>query len=300
MLSVRSPLRSVQREPQAEAWRENLRQKLRPGGVKSDHCFAAALMQRWQRDSSFRARRELCQSGALVFERMAEAATVRSQLVAGLRSLGFDVGGDDDRCAGEWRALRAAVCAAFYPHVARVDRPPKEYVDSIGGALEKRAEARKLRYFVLTDAASDATVEFGRAAACGRESRVRAFLHPSSFLFKETSYSCPYVIYSSKQAQEAREDRGPRLNLSESSEASVYALLLFGGQLHVDSHSNEVSIDGWITFSGGSTTAVALVERLRAEIDALLLRKAEEPWLRLGDEKATRAVGTLLSTDGLG
>lgn len=307
MLSVRSPLKSTQKDQAVQNWRTALRNTLRPGGGKSDHCLSAAIMQLWQKDRSRSGRRELCQKAGLVFERMAEADTVRQQLVAGLRGLGFDVGGEDDRGGSEWRVLRAAICAAFFPQVARVDRPPKEYEAVMAGAIEKQAEARRLRYFILTDAASDATVGSDAQGDAGtgwlwkrQESTRRVFLHPSSLLFKESSYSCPYVIFSSKQAQEARGDYPSRVNLSEASEASVYALLLFGGRLRADTRRNEVSVDEWITFSSGSTTVVALVERLRQEIDALLSRKVECPHLSVAGSAVARAVTTLLSTDGLG
>lgn len=93
---------------------------------------------------------------------------------------------------------------------------------------------------------------------------------------------------------------GTRLNLSDASEASLYALLLFGGKLEADHRNNEVVIDSWIRLSGGSTTVIALVERLRREVDGLLLRKADEPWLRLAELPVCQAVSELLSTDGLG
>lgn len=304
MLSVRSPLKSTQHDQQADNFRVGLRNTLRPGGGKSDHCLQVALMQLWHEDRSNRGRRELCQKAALAYERMAEAATVRAQLVAGLRGLGFALGGEDDRNGSEWRVLRAAVCAAFYPQVARVDRPPKEYTEGIAGAIEKQAEARRMRYFVLTDVASDS---FAEDPDSGRrfqkhEDSMRAFLHPSSVLFKEANYSCPYVVFSSKQAQEARADLGKpaRLNLSEASEASVFALLLFGGSLRAVTQRNEVLVDEWIAFSSGSTTVVALVEKLRTEIDALLLRKVESPQLSLASEAVAQAVATLIKTDGLG
>mmetsp|Transcript_95436 Transcript_95436/g.269547 ORF Transcript_95436/g.269547 Transcript_95436/m.269547 type:complete len:265 (-) Transcript_95436:12-806(-) len=264
-------------------------------------------MQLLQKDRSNRGRRDLCQKAGLAYERMAEAATVRSQLVAGLRGLGFDVAGEDDRGGSEWRVLRAATTAAFFPQVARVDRPPKEYTESLAGAIEKQAEARRLRYFILTDAASEASIGSAAQTETGtgwlwrrQDSTTRAFLHPSSLLFKEASYSCPYVVFSSKQAQEARGDKPSRVNLSEASEASVYALLLFGGRLRADTQRNEVSVDEWITFSSGSTTVVALVEKLRTEIDALLLQKVENPRMSLGGSPVARAVSTLIGTDGLG
>lgn len=313
MLSVRSPLKSVAKDPKAEAWREQLRQSLRPGGTKSDHCLYAKLMQLWG-EGSGAARRELCQSGAVVWERMAEAASVRSQLASALRGLGFEASAGNDRCAGEWRALRVAVTAAFYPMVARVQRPVAEFTEGFAGAVEKQAEARKLRYFVKLDAAG-ATSEAPAPAAgeseqganakgVGKGAKgwcdMRAFLHPSSLLFKETNYSCPFVVFSSKQLQQVQSEYGTRLNLSEASEASLYALLLFGGKLEADHKTNEVTVDSWIRLSGGSTTVLALVERLRQEVDALLLRKADEPWLRLSDLPVFQAVSELLSTDGLG
>merc|ERR1712232_1406243 len=85
----------------------------------------------------------------------------------------------------------------------------------------------------------------------GRWAReMRGFLHPGSMLFKESSFSCPWVIFSSKQLQQTRGDYSTRLNLSDASEASLYALLLFGGMLQVDHRANAVTVDEWITFSG--------------------------------------------------
>eukprot|EP00929_Paragymnodinium_shiwhaense_P043873 TRINITY_DN22530_c0_g2_i1.p1 TRINITY_DN22530_c0_g2~~TRINITY_DN22530_c0_g2_i1.p1 ORF type:complete len:1435 (+),score=380.84 TRINITY_DN22530_c0_g2_i1:69-4373(+) len=309
MLSVRSPLKNVAKDPKAAEFREQLRQSLRPGGTRSDHCLYAKLMQLWC-DARGSQRRELCQNAALAWERMAEATSTRSQLVNALRGLGFDVAREGDRCAGEWRALRVAVTAAFYPEVARVRRPAAEYSAGIGGAIEKKADSRKLHYFVQKDATLESTASephdynaTGWRANERQYNDIRAFLHPASMLFKETSYSCPYVVFSTKQVQQTRSATtgySSRLNLSDASEASIYALLLFGGRLAPDHSNNMLTIDDWITFSGGSTTVVALVERLRTEIDKLLMRKVEQPWLQLGDVSVCQAVSTLLSTDGLG
>merc|ERR1712136_655371 len=98
MLSVRSPLKSVKNDKKAEEWRANLRRSLLPGGTKSDHCLAAEIKSLWNRTNQARARRELCQNAGLVYERMAEANSVRAQLAAGLRGLGFALQGGDDRC----------------------------------------------------------------------------------------------------------------------------------------------------------------------------------------------------------
>ncbi|CAE7434136.1 sir1 [Symbiodinium sp. KB8] len=76
--------------------------------------------------------------------------------------------------------------------------------------------------------------------------------------FKENSYACPYVMYSDKMVQQQNHPRHPtKLVLTGCSEASVYALLLFGGDLEVDHKEAEVKVDGWADFAGGSTTVTA-------------------------------------------
>eukprot|EP00927_Polykrikos_kofoidii_P037399 TRINITY_DN31540_c0_g2_i1.p1 TRINITY_DN31540_c0_g2~~TRINITY_DN31540_c0_g2_i1.p1 ORF type:complete len:1154 (+),score=222.39 TRINITY_DN31540_c0_g2_i1:223-3462(+) len=307
MLSVRSPLKSVARDPKAAVWRDHLRQTLLPGGTKSDHCLLAKLLQLWiEAGGRGTARRELCQNAAVVWERMAEAAVVRSQLLGALRGLGFDTR-RDDRNAGEWRSLRVAVTAAFYPQIAKVKRPPAEFVATTAGAVEKQAEARQLRYFVQVDPTEGPQAEQFDSHGNGedmssrwkRESR--AFLHPASLLFQATSYSCPYVIFSSKQVQQTRGSTSgfsTKLNLSEVSEASIYALLLFCGTLRHD--GNEVVIDDWIRFSCGSATVIALVYRLKSEIERVLLQKIQMPWFQIDTSPVCQVLSTLLSTDGLG
>merc|ERR1712137_1389007 len=120
--------------------------------------------------------------------------------MGGLRGLGFDLRNSDDRSAGEWRALRVAVTAGFYPCIAKVNRPVAEFTEGISGAVEKATEARKLRYFIQVDDSKAASSNGGNIEhnGVGRGSwanEMRGFLHPASLLFQETSYSCPWSCF---------------------------------------------------------------------------------------------------------
>eukprot|EP00439_Symbiodinium_sp_Y106_P024021 s428_g2.t3 len=291
-LSVRSPMPKAFK-PSQEAARQALRAKALKGqgGSKSDHCLWVAIMEAFVASN---ARRSFCFDLGLSYERMVEAEASRAQLLRGLRSLGFQKT-EADCNAGDWRVVRAAVVAGLYPQVAKVERPPLKFADSLAGSIQVNNDAREIRYWIREEE------EEVSQAPRWRPPRVRAFLHPSSLLFKENSYACPYVMYSDKMVQQQNHPRHPtKLVLTGCSEASVYALLLFGGDLAVDHKEAEVKVDGWADFAGGSTTVVAMIQRLRAAIDALLLRKVQEPSEILSGDPVAQCVVTLLTTDGLG
>jgi len=302
---VRSPLARPWMEGQ-EARRDALRRHALKGhgGGKSDHCFWVAIMEAYLRANP---RRKFCADLGLSFERMTEVETLRLQLLRGLRSLGFEED-EIETNSGDWRVVRAAVVAGLYPYIAHVVRPPPKFAEGLSGAVQVDNEARELRYFVRDDKNSgrssslpSATLPASQPEWRQRQQGQRAFLHPSSLLFKECNYSCPYVVFSEQTVQPQNNSQYPtRLSLGGCSEASVYALLLFGGGLAVDHHSACISVDGWIQFRGGSTTVVAMLQRLREAIDRLLLRKVEEPHLRIVEDKVARCVVKLITTDGLG
>lgn len=64
--------------------------------------------------------------------------------------------------------------------------------------------------------------------------------------------------------------------LRDCSPIHPYALLLFGGTLHVDHVYKVVSVDSWIQFALNPKAAV-LTKELRLEMTKLLLAKIEQP-----------------------
>jgi len=228
---------------------------------------------------------------------MGEAEVVTRQLLGELTGLGFV---SDNPAAimaaasnvsvnSPWRRLCAAVCAAFYPMVAKIERPAPTYVEGISGATKAVDKARDIRYFV-------------QELEGKRWSRHRAFLHPGSGLFHESTYAVPYVVFSAKQVQEQRNNtlHPTRLVLSEASECSVVALLLFCGSMHVDHQQCQILLDGWVRVRSGSIAVGGLVERMRLELEAVLLKKINDPSTQICDLPIVTGMVELIDTDGMG
>ena len=44
--------------------------------------------------------------------------------------------------------VSAVICAGIYPHVARVIRPPKRFIEVSGGSIEKELEPSEFTYYI--------------------------------------------------------------------------------------------------------------------------------------------------------
>ncbi|CAK0875517.1 unnamed protein product [Prorocentrum cordatum] len=298
VLSVRSPL--LRGDEDSDRRRKELRSGLRPGGGRSDHCMLAQLAAAHADAGGYSQRRELCARYGLSSERMQEAASVSGQLLGELSALGFCRPGEGiaglsgaPALGSPWRLLRAATCAAFYPMVARIERPAPTYVAGLSGTTQAADKAKDLRYFVQEASAGARTGSEGGVSTL----RTRAFLHPSSGLFLESSFGVPYVVFSAKQVQQQRSELHPtKLVLSVASECSIFALLLFGGRLTADHRAGTLALDGWVRARAGSSAVAALVERLRRELEALLRAKVEDPRAEVRRHPVARVLVELLET----
>lgn len=78
---------------------------------------------------------------------------------------------------------------------------------------------------------------------------------------------------------------------------SVYAVLLFGGQITVNHEKGLVLVDEWASFKAPARIGV-LIRELRQEVSELLARKIANPKLQISDSRIIEAMHHLLSTDG--
>ncbi|WFD19312.1 RNA helicase [Malassezia caprae] len=182
--------------------------------------------------------------------------------------------------------LRSLLLAALWPSMARVDQPAARYHASASGAVRKEAHARELHYFDEHDG--------------------RVFLHPSSLLFHATECQSGYVAFLSKSA------RGPageaRTYLRDITEVPLYALLLFGGPLHVDHEVGGVlvstgavaSAHAWVRLRANPRIGV-LCRQLRQLIDRMLEEGIEDPRALVAPhhEPIVQAMLALVQHDGL-
>ncbi|XRA99169.1 RNA helicase [Pycnococcus provasolii] len=187
------------------------------------------------------------------------------------------------------RVVKAALLAAYYPHVLRVQHPKATYVETSGGTVRTDGDASQVKFF-----SSDGS---------------RVFLHPSSLAFDISKYACPWLVVTDKAetqplqqaaASKAKQNAfagRPRVVARAVSMASPYALLLFGGELEVVHEKSLVRVGKWVEYGAPARVGV-LVRRLRGSLDRALLRKVEDPQFDVGATAAARACLKLVVGDG--
>ena len=161
--------------------------------------------------------------------------------------------------------LKALLCAALYPQIAAVEY--KESKGKGGGAKFKIREQ-------------------GAPVAKGATEAVA--LHPSSVNSALARFETPYCAYAEKL-------KTGQVYLRDTTPASPYALMLFGGAL--GRKDGVLSVDGWIKFRVPKAVE-DLVMGIRVQLDGLLCQKIENPDLALSDagQSVLGAVHALLDT----
>ena len=97
--------------------------------------------------------------------------------------------------------------------------------------------------------------------------------HPSSVVSDEKAFQSRFLVYSSKM-------KTSNVYLSMVTCVPEYAILLLGGAVRQGAAKNALSMfDGTVQFKLDSASDAQLILRARAELAALLGRKAEEPGL---------------------
>jgi ATP-dependent RNA helicase DHX57 len=159
--------------------------------------------------------------------------------------------------------MAATYCAGLYPQVAKIIRPPKRFMEVMGGAMEREADAKEIKIYVpklTTTTDDDKMLDNPLKRLCGRgtnadfdidtENLQRVFIHPSSINFQNNAFkSSNYVLFGEKQVvQTPGQDNGhgTKIYLRDTSEVTAYSLLFFGGEMNYDFDAGVLVIDNWI------------------------------------------------------
>jgi len=248
---------------------------------------------KWQCTSSGGgARKRILDSFGLSYNGMREMLQLVNQLSSSLAQIGYSESIESDRNSQSWRIIRTCAVSAMAPtQFGKVIRPAITYHETAEGAKEKDGEARKLKFFVRTKQESPEITEVCRSqVSISQEERV--FIHPSSANFGTGSYNCPWLVYNSMV-------RTSKPFLRDVTECSAYAMLMFGGELEVAAAEGVITIDGWVRLSG-KARVVAMIRRLREQMDEQLTRKVDDPAFDIAATKEMKLIVKLITTDGLG
>ena len=155
--SGRSPLLAPpdKREQSAEAHKRFLVRH-------SDHLTLLRVYDEWASIRSQGGRKRFCQSNFLSDQSLQDIDTLRKQLLASLKEMGFlapSSRGKWNQHATYTKLVSAVICAGLYPRVLKVKKPKAVYQDTMAGVFEKQGESKAYKFFTEDD---------------------RVFMHPSS------------------------------------------------------------------------------------------------------------------------
>lgn len=247
----------------------------------SDHALLVVLFQKWEDAGNAGAQKVFCDSLGLSATGLREMAQLARQLDSALLSAGFAATSEADRHASSWRLIRTCAVTAMSPNqLVKVQRPAAKYAETAEGAKAKDGEAKELKFFIRTN----------NNSVNGQLERV--FIHPSSANFSVGNYNCPFLVYNSLV-------RTSKAFLRDVTECSAYSLLLFGGQLDVQSSKGIIAVDGWAELSANGRIG-SLMAGLRRRVDALMAQKVRDPSYEIAASTEMQLIAKLIQTDGLG
>jgi ATP-dependent RNA helicase DHX57 len=308
ILTARSPFVSP---PARRDEAKTARLAFAPGGQGDLLCDLRAFelwTQKRAEGTPSSALRQWCDTNFLSTQTLFDINTNRRQYMSSLQEIGFLNSTSSSSATADYNArnsnialVRALVAAAFSPQVARIEFPDTKYAASVSGAVALDPEARTIKYFREPNAAAAPTLpsQNGKPAPQQPEQgSSRLFIHPSSVLFSSAPGqnfppSTAFISYFSLLSTS-------KTFIRDLTPFNAYTLLLFSGDIALDTQNRGLVVDGWIRLKGWARIGV-LVGRLRGMLDNVLEGLVERPGEQLkGSERGlVDLVARLVELDGL-
>ncbi|KAI5251509.1 P-loop containing nucleoside triphosphate hydrolase protein [Aureobasidium subglaciale] len=249
--------------------------------------------------------RQWCDVNFLSTQTLFDIQTNRRQYMSSLQEIGFLNNATSTSSSTDHNArnnntalIRALVAAAFSPQVARIEFPDTKYAASVSGAIALDPEAKTIKYFREPNAIAAPCLPGKSTPSQPEQGNSRLFIHPSSTLFSSapgTNFppSTAFLAYFSLLSTS-------KTFIRDLTPFNAYTLLLFSGDIALDTQNRGLVVDGWIRLKGWARIGV-LVGRLRSMLDAVLEGLVERPGEQLGgrEKGLVDLVARLVELDGL-
>ncbi|KAF2252222.1 DEAD/DEAH box helicase-like protein [Trematosphaeria pertusa] len=288
VLTTRSPFISP-RERDQETRDEFNRIRSSFSNNQGDLLVDLRAFEQWaafrSKGATARELRAWCASNRLSPQTLLDIASNRSQYLSSLKEISFiptTYSSTNPKTHGGYNAqngndalIRALIAGSFNPQIARIQLPDKKFAAGISGAVELDPEAREIKYF--------------------NQENGRVFVHPSSTLFSSQTFpsNAAFMSYFNKMATS-------KIFIRELTPFNAYSLLMFAGDIRVDTLGRGLVIDEWIRLRGWARIGV-LVSRLRGMLDRVLETKVQEPGKEFSEreKQVVDVVRWMVERDGL-
>ncbi|KAI4615597.1 uncharacterized protein J4E87_009056 [Alternaria ethzedia] len=288
VLTARSPFISP-RERDQETRNEFDRLRASFSNNQGDLLVDLRAYEQWSalrsKGTSTRDLRFWCQDNRLNPQTMFDIASNRTQYLSSLKEISFipthyssanpSTHSYYNKHNANDALLRALIAGSFNPQIARIQLPDKKFAAGIAGAVELDPSAREIKYF--------------------NQENGRVFVHPSSTLFASQTFphNASFIAYFNKMATS-------KVFIRDITPFNAYSLLLFAGEIKVDTLGRGLVVDEWIRLRGWARIGV-LVSRLRGMLDGVLESMVKEPGMGVSDRQSEviDVVRRMVERDGL-
>lgn len=188
------------------------------------------------------------------------------------------------------RIIKAVLTAALYPNVARIIFPEQQFKQTLSGSVPIAAQPHELR-FVLKSGGMYSPHLLLFVDALFFFNTESFFIHPKSVNNNTSAFEYPFLVYHEKI-------KTSRAFLVDTTISSPLALLLFGGDITVDTEKQQIAVDNWLQFSAPARVAF-LARSIRQRLDELLNYKIANPHFDVSAHALIDATIKLIATDGV-
>ncbi|KAF1815720.1 P-loop containing nucleoside triphosphate hydrolase protein [Eremomyces bilateralis CBS 781.70] len=194
-----------------------------------------------------------------------DISSTRAQYLTSLKEIGFlplryTSNSPDARSlngnSSSTSLIRALIAGSLHPQSSRISFPDKKFIAGAAGAIEIDPEAHMIKYF---------TQENGRV-----------FIHPGSTMFGIQTFPNDSTFLSYWVKMETS-----KVFVRDVTPFSALTLLLFAGDIKLDTEGRGLVVDDWIRIRGWARIG-ALIGRLRMMLDGVLAKKIDNPSLDFG------------------
>lgn len=288
-MSGRSPLMTTQDTQKRSGWQAERLKLLQELGHRSDHCVWAVLMQLWMTKGVIR--RDLCKRFGLSYERMSAAFFERRHLCESLVQAGLlpsnflHEESEHEPAPPDWSVVRAAVVGGLYPNLVHAEpssSPQGHKANTIGERNKRMRYAIQQKQLSEKDTNSSSYLK-------------SVNMHPNSLCFGQDQFHCPLLAFYTLQ-------QTTKLYVYDATEASPWALLLFGSQPVWNEAAQVLEVGGWMRFHcEAGELVLPVINAARAAIQAVLARKTRDATpFEASSSPALVACMELVRTGGLG
>jgi len=181
----------------------------------------------------------------------------------------------------DWIMVRAAVVGGLYPNVVKVERMIPHAMPR-GGQAEAWKSLRfwaKQRHHSMKESLS-----YPKGVD----------IHPGSLLFGTEIFDCPFLVFFTLQQTK-------KLFTYDVSEASTFALLLFGSPPVFDEDTGHIELGGWARlWCPSASTVIPVIKAARSAVSRVLEEKLQDPSADHGASRELAVCLAMLRTNGLG